>query len=319
MESCKTLVVGGAGYLGGLTVDLLRQKYYSTSVCDTLMYEDRYLKDVMFYNTDVRNTDEIVEITKRLNCNNIVIMAAIVGDAACNVNQKLTEEVNYQAVKNLCEKLPEDVHVIFMSTCSVYGANKNIVDETSKTNPLSAYASTKLRAEKHVLDRNGTIFRLGTVYGLGDQFSRIRADLVVNTLTIKAFSEGEVTVFGGNQWRPVISAKDVAGYVVEACERREEVAGLYNISYKNVTISDIANTVKSVFPDIKINKTGHLFEDERNYKVSNKKSKKVFKYEPLYRIIEEVQDLKSLLAEGRIKDPTNINYHNGMFLAQKRI
>ena len=61
-----------------------------------------------------------------------------------------------------------------MSTCSVYGAQDGLLNETSPTNPLSTYASTKLKSEQHVLEKNGTIFRLGTVYGLGDEHSRLQ-------------------------------------------------------------------------------------------------------------------------------------------------
>ena len=50
-----------------------------------------------------------------------------------------------------------------MSTCSVYGAQDEMLDENSKTNPLSAYAATKLQSEKFVLDRGGLVFRLAIV------------------------------------------------------------------------------------------------------------------------------------------------------------
>jgi nucleoside-diphosphate-sugar epimerase len=71
-----------------------------------------------------------------------------------------------------------------MSTCSVYGAQDIELDETSPTNPLSAYAESKLAAEKYLENKNSLIFRLGTLFGEGDLFSRIRLDLVVNVLTV---------------------------------------------------------------------------------------------------------------------------------------
>lgn len=274
---------------------------------------------LIFVFGDIRDTDKILKIVNDFNFDSVVILAAIVGDAACAVNVSLTEEVNYLAVRRLCESLPENVYTIFASTCSVYGENDDMVDENSVTKPLSAYAATKLKAEKYVLDRGGTIFRLGTVFGLGDNFSRIRADLVVNTLTIKAFCQKEITVNGGEQWRPIIAAKDVAKYIVEACERKEDVAGLYNLAYENVKISDLADVVLSKFPDIKVNKVEQLFEDKRNYKVSSQKSKLKFKHTPSVKVIDEIGALRVLLETGRIKDATNINYHNGLFLAHKRI
>lgn len=44
------------------------------------------------------------------------------------------------------------------------------------------------------------ILRFGTIYGLS---GRTRFDLVVNLLTAKAIIEGKITLFGGDQWRPL--------------------------------------------------------------------------------------------------------------------
>jgi len=346
MESCEVLVLGGAGYIGGKVVDVLQNTFrprYVVEVIDSLLYESRYLKGkehMRFRNIDIRDTSTIAQCTKvidydagmqmyedgsqgflyKVGTDVVVILAAIVGDAACNVNQKLTEEVNYQAVKRLCKELDPKIHVVFASTCSVYGANEEIVDENSATKPLSSYASTKLRAEKHVLDRHGTVFRIGTVFGLGDEHARIRADLVVNTLTIKAFVEKEITVNGGEQWRPIISVKDIAGYIEEACRRKKEVSGVYNIGYKNVKIAELADAIVQCIPGpVKVNKIPAMFEDERNYKVSTEKARKIFEYEPKITVTDEVSDLIDLLRSGRIKNPMDINYHNGMFLSSVRL
>ena len=145
-------------------------------------------------------------------------MAALVGDPACSVDPILTEDINYISIKNFCERISDDKHLIFMSTCSVYGAQDGILNEESPTNPLSSYAITKLNSEKHILEIGGTVFRLGTVFGLGDTYSRLRMDLVVNVLTMKAIKYGEITINGGEQWRPIIAVKDIAEYITEAAQ-----------------------------------------------------------------------------------------------------
>ena len=86
----------------------------------------------------------------------------------------------------------------------MYGAQEGILNEDSSVNPLSEYASSKLVAENYLQDSNAIIFRLGTLFGIGDQFSRIRLDLVVNILTTKALLENKMSVFGGDQWRPCL-------------------------------------------------------------------------------------------------------------------
>ena len=44
----KILVVGGAGYVGGVIVDLLLKKNYDVTVYDNLLYEESFRKDCKF-------------------------------------------------------------------------------------------------------------------------------------------------------------------------------------------------------------------------------------------------------------------------------
>lgn len=117
----KILVTGGAGYIGGILVDELRKKH-DVHVLDALMYESRYMKKGTFINMDIRNTNNLQKLIDNEGYDCIVWCAAIVGDPACAANPRLTNEVNYESIKNLVQvcKLP---HFVFFSTCSVYGAN----------------------------------------------------------------------------------------------------------------------------------------------------------------------------------------------------
>jgi nucleoside-diphosphate-sugar epimerase len=67
-------------------------------------------------------------------------------------------------------------------------------------------------AEEILLNSKATplIFRLGTLFGLSDSFARLRVDLVLNVLTIRAILEGTMSVFGGQQFRPLLHVRDVA-------------------------------------------------------------------------------------------------------------
>ncbi len=79
--------------------------------------------------------------------------------------------INSETVKNLAKNFKGKI--VFLSTCSVYGAQEGILDESSEVNPLSEYASSKLIAEKYLADSDSIIFRLGTLFGIGDNFSFI--------------------------------------------------------------------------------------------------------------------------------------------------
>jgi nucleoside-diphosphate-sugar epimerase len=310
----KVLLVGGAGYIGGLTCDYLIKDGFDVTVYDNLLYENRYLKPIQFIYGDIRDTEKLSNISKGFDV--IVLMAALVGDPACSVNHALTEEINYKAVKDFCEVVSPNKHIVFMSTCSVYGAQDGLLNEESGTNPLSSYAETKLKSEELVLAKGGTIFRLGTVFGLGDTYSRLRMDLVVNVLTMKAVKDGEITINGGDQWRPIIAVKDIAGYVTEAC--REEYEGIYVLSLENVIIRELGEKISKLIPNTKVNYTEISFQDARNYKVDNSKSLNRFKYKPTVTVEEEVGRMVTLFKEKRVENPEDKVYHNGAYLTSKK-
>jgi len=310
----KVLLVGGAGYIGGLTCDYLIEDGFDVTVYDNLLYENRFLKDIPFIYGDVRDTEKLYNASKDFDV--IVLMAALVGDPACSVDNALTEEINYKAIKDFCEVVSPDKHLVFMSTCSVYGAQDGLLNEESGTNPLSSYAATKLKSEEHILAKGGTIFRLGTVFGLGDTYSRLRMDLVVNVLTMKAVKDGEITINGGDQWRPIIAVKDIAGYVTEAC--REQYEGIYVLSLENVIIRELGEKISTLIPNTKVNYTEISFQDARNYKVDNAKSLKRFKYKPTVTVEDEVARMVTLFKEKRVENPEDKVYHNGAFLTNKK-
>ena len=311
----KILICGGAGYIGGLTCDSLLREGFDVVVYDNILYENRYLKDIKFINGDIRDTDKLINTSKDYDV--IILMAALVGDPACSVDPILTEDINYISIKNFCERISDDKHLIFMSTCSVYGAQDGILNEESPTNPLSSYAITKLNSEKHIIEKGGTVFRLGTVFGLGDTYSRLRMDLVVNVLTMKAIKYGEITINGGEQWRPIIAVKDIAEYITEAAQFKYK--GVYILSKENVIIKELGEKIAKMISGTKIKYTEISFQDARNYRVDNSKSLSTFKYKPEVTVEDEVSKMIKIFSEERIQNLEDEVYHNGLFLKNKKI
>jgi len=306
----NVLIVGGAGYVGGAITDLILSSNYNVRVYDKLLYEDSYRKDVDFAYGDILDGENLKE---HLNWADIVVwLAAIVGDGACQLNPDLTIAVNQEAVKWLSQNF--DKRIIFMSTCSVYGAQDKELDEVSPKNPLSLYASTKLKAEEYLREKNAIIFRLGTLFGVGDLYSRIRLDLVVNILTVKAFTGGKISVFGGDQFRPLLHVKDVARAVLMNLESSH--TGVFNLHRQNVRIRDLAYQVRMHFPDIVIEETEMPFQDTRNYRVSSEKANKVFGYKSIHSIDEGIDELKYLVETRRIKNLNSPRYSNQAYLKE---
>ncbi len=305
----KVLVVGGAGYVGGALTDLLLKTQHEVRVYDALLYEECYRKPVDFAYGDVRDHEKL---QPHLDWADVTVwLAALVGDPACALNPDVSIAINQESVKWLAGHF--NGRIIFLSTCSVYGARNGVLDESSPTNPLSVYASTKLEAERYLADKNALIFRLGTLFGVGDVFSRIRLDLVVNTLAVRAYSVGKISVFGGDQFRPLLHVCDAAQAIVDNLATGHK--GIFNLHKQNVRIIDLAYQVRNHFPDLIIEQVERKFEDTRNYRVSSDKAKNTLGFNPAYSIDTGIEEIKALLEQGRLRDPENPRYTNQKFLS----
>ncbi len=301
------LVVGGAGYVGGGIVDKLKEQH-NVTVYDSLIYEESYRKDVTFVNGDIRDTDKLLTLLD--HADSVIWLAALVGDGACAINPKLTFEINSESVKFLVENFKK--RIVFLSTCSVYGAQDGLLDENSSVNPLSEYASSKVQAEEYLKGTNSIIFRLGTLFGISDEFSRIRLDLVVNILVTKALTEGKLTVFGGDQWRPLLHVVDVANAINHTLD--SEVTGIFNLHYKNYKIIDIANTIVNKIPQASIETTPMKFQDARNYQVSSEKLFNETGFRSEVELLTGVDEVYNLISSNRIKNVNHVRYSNQNFL-----
>jgi len=306
------LIVGGAGYIGGAVTDLLMEMKHNLRIFDALLYEESYRKPVEFIFGDVR---DIEKLKPHLEWSDVIIwLAALVGDGACAIDPEITKSINEAPLKWLCKNY--DKRIIFMSSCSVYGAQNEILDEASPTEPLSVYAVTKLESENDLKNKNAIIFRLGTIFGVSDLFSRIRFDLVVNTLTLKAQRDGKITIFGGDQFRPLLHVKDAAKTVVDNVETAH--IGIYNLHRQNVRMIDLAYQVRMHFPDLEIKTTEMKFQDSRNYRVNSEKAEKILNFRPTISIDQGIEEIKELLVSNRLKDLDNPRYTNQIFLSKFR-
>ncbi len=300
----NVLVVGGAGYVGGAVTDQLMKTKHNVRVYDFLLYEDSFRKPVSFVLGDIRDEEKLLVHLRWADV--VVWLAAIVGDGACALNPDIATEINQHGVARLAKHF--DGRIVFLSTCSVYGAQESELDESSPTNPLSVYAATKLAAEQSLTNKNAISFRLGTLYGMGDLFSRVRLDLVVNTLVVKAFTQGRITVYGGGQYRPLLHVKDAAQAIVDNLET--EHCGVFNLHRDNVQIMDLVFQIRNHFPDVGIEQAEMGFWDARNYRVSSNKAISAFGFQPRYTVDDGILEVKNLLQEGRLKDISDARYSN---------
>lgn len=294
----NVLVVGGAGYVGGWLTDEAIRAGHEVRVFDRLLYEEAFLKDVDFVYGDILRMEDL---KPHLDwADTVVWLAAFVGDPACALNPDLTMKTNVGAIRALVANF--DGRIIFPSTCSVYGAQDGELVEESPLNPLSLYAESKIEAERVLVESgcSALIFRLGTLYGLSDTYARLRVDLVLNVLTIRAVLEGRMSVFGGDQYRPLLHVRDVATAMVP--HLNTDASGIYNLHAENMTIIDLARRIQAAIPDSELEVTESSFQDARNYKVSSDRARSELGFAPWWTVDQGIDEVATAIRAGRIPD-----------------
>jgi len=298
----KILAIGGGGYLGGALVDLLVKNGDNVHVYDSLLYERQYFKPVPFHYGDVRDKHRLLRLIDGEDYDAIVWLAAIVGDPACSYNEDIAREVNQDAVEWL-SSIAGDRRICFPSSCSVYGSNmKRGLVEEDDARPLSIYAETKLNAEKFLLNKNAVIFRLGTLFGLGDKFARPRFDLVVNVMTANMVEAGKLTVFGGDQMRPLVHVQDVARAI--RCAIYNNRCGIYNLTNYNMRIDELAQKIRDVlgYGTIENSEREGDGMDARDYSVSCEKFIRDFQMEFHYPLERAIAEIAYAIEHKRVKN-----------------
>jgi nucleoside-diphosphate-sugar epimerase len=324
----NVLVIGGAGYIGSALLPKLLDKGYNVRLLDLLLYGTEPIEGVLGHprlevvEADFRNIDKVVEVMRGMDA--VIHLGAIVGDPACALDEELTIEVNLMATRMIAEvaKGSGVNRFIFASTCSVYGASDQMLDERSDLNPVSLYARSKIASErvlKDMADDNfaPTLLRFGTIYGLS---GRTRFDLVVNLLTAKALVEGRITVSGGDQWRPFVHVDDAALAVFKALEAPLAVINnrTFNVgsNEQNYTISQVGEMIQSIVPAAEL--VDIPFDgDRRNYRVNFNKIRRSLGYEPQWTLERGIRQVIAAVQNGQVKDYRHAKYSNVKFLSEE--
>lgn len=317
----SVLVIGGAGYIGSALLPKLLDGGYRVRVLDLMFYGTDPIAPVLDHPNleliegDLRHVESVVTAMRGMDA--VVHLGAIVGDPACNLDEELTIAVNLRATQMIADvaKASGIRRFLFASTCSVYGAGNQILDESSPAQPISLYGRTKLAAERglrRMSDENfyPTICRFGTIYGFS---GRTRFDLVINLLTAKARTEGVITVHGGDQWRPFVHVDDAALAVYELLTAPFEVVGdqTFNVgsNAQNMTIADVGRLIKEIVPDAELS-IDLDDTDKRDYRVNFDKITKAVGFEPQWTVESGIHQILDAIDSGAVTDYQATHYSN---------
>jgi nucleoside-diphosphate-sugar epimerase len=315
------LVIGGAGYIGSVLVRLLLNSGYRVRVLDNFLYGQKSLdavQDHPMLDIHIGDSREVSSVVQSMDgVDAVVHLGEIVGDPACAVNDDVTIQINIAATRMIAEaaKGYGIGRFIYVSSCSVYGASDQILNEESKVEPLSLYAKAKVAAEDSLGSLAGTdfhpvILRLATVFGFSP---RPRFDLVVNLLVAKAIQEGDITVIGGDQWRPFVHVKDVSRAIKMILESPlGNIAGnVYNVGADtlNYTIREVAQVIHPMVPGSKIVELDEDY-DLRNYKVSFEKIVADIGFECSHSLADGINEIQGAYTNGLVQDYKLREYSN---------
>lgn len=323
----NVLVLGGAGYIGSALLPKLLSKGYHVRLLDLLIFGTESIADLINHphleiiQADFRQVDKVVAAVRDMDA--VIHLGAIVGDPACVLDEELTIEVNLMATRMIAEVAKGNGinRFIFASTCSVYGASDQVLDEHSTLNPVSLYARSKLASEKVLLkmadDRFApVVLRFGTVYGLS---GRTRFDLVVNLLAAKAVLDSQITVLSGEQWRPFVHVDDAALAVFKVLEAPQVSVRnqIFNVGSddQNYTIQQVGEIIHRMVPTAALVNMGSD-TDRRNYRVNFYTIRNILGYEPQWTLEQGVQQVIGAIKAGKVKDYRDAIYSNVKFLSE---
>jgi len=326
MPSGKVLVVGGAGYVGCVLVEVLLEKGYSVRVLDRMFFgrepaqgfEDR----VEFVREDMREvSEEHVE-----DCGAVINVGGLSNDPTAEFDPRANQELNHLAAVRLAEVARQAgvPRLIFASTASIYDrgvgeeARDVLLDEDSPVDPRAAYATSKLAAEGDILAMAGAdfapvVFRKGTVFGFSP---RMRYDLVVNAFVKDALGTGRLNVFfGGEMWRPLIDVEDVArAYVIALDAEPDQVAGqVFNLSAGNFRIAELALRTQRALGTAGVSAQVHVdYENRlvRSYRIASTKAERVLGFSPRVTVEESVARMVREVRSRGLTDFSHPRYYN---------
>lgn len=326
-EIHHVLLIGGAGYIGSALLPKLLNKGYRVRLLDLFMFGTDPIAHVLGHpnleimQADFRQVDKVTEAMQNVDA--VIHLGAIVGDPACAFDEDLTIQVNLMATRMIAEvaKGSGVSRFIFASTCSVYGASNESLDERSTLNPVSLYARSKIASEKvlrKLADDNfaPTYLRFGTIYGLS---GRTRFDLVVNLLTAKGLLDKQITVYGGNQWRPFVHVDDAALAVLKALDADLRLVKnqVFNVGSdeQNYTIQQIGEMIHKLIPEAELLNMG-TDTDIRNYRVNFSKIGNTLNFVPNWTVENGILQVIQAIEDGRVIDYRDPQYSNVKFLTE---
>jgi nucleoside-diphosphate-sugar epimerase len=324
------LVTGGAGYLGSVLTRRLLGSGVRVRVLDSLVFGNG-LADVLddrldIVRGDIRDADHLRAALDGVDM--VVHLAAVANDPSFDLDPALGRSVNFECLDHVMRLSAEAgvCRFIYASSASVYGvSDAPEVGEEHPLVPVTDYNRYKALGEQMLFSLTSREFetvavRAATVCGVS---ARQRLDLTVNLLTAQATQAREITVLGGEQYRPNVHIGDLVD-VYQRLLLDPSLGPLsgqpLNVGNENLTVARIADIVASrvsrwIGAPVAIATSPS--DDKRSYRLTSTRLAKTLGIVPRRRIAQGSDEVAAVIVDGSLPDPlTNPRYYNVRWMAE---
>jgi dTDP-4-dehydrorhamnose reductase len=209
------VVIFGTGFLGTKLLNSLSKQFYVFGA--SLNPKKSIIRKV-----DARNKKEVEDFLISIKPDIVINTIALSSYFKCEQNGVLCNKLNYITAVNIsevCNKI--NSKLIFISSSYIFDGIKGNYTENDIGKETNNYAVSKIRAEKKVLEIEGTIvLRLECLYGYDEVESRIR----VGTNTFK----NKMNIGYPDILRAPIFVDDVAKIVFKLIIHNQ--SGIFNLA-----------------------------------------------------------------------------------------
>lgn len=302
----RILVTGGAGFIGSNVIEELLARGHQIVVVDDLSFGRKdnlaaVLPRITFIQGSITDEALMMEASKSMEV--IVNLAAASASPMFSLqNLRKAVQVNVDGfVVILKTALANNVkRVLYASTSSLYGDNREKLTEESTPLPPNVYAATKLENEhlaavfgkEYDLETIG--FRFLSIYGPHEESKGKYANLASQFLWAALQGEPVIIYGDGSQKRDFTYVKDVAQAIALGAESTQVHRGdIFNVaSGQSYSLNELADSIgkmlgKTITPQ-------YISNPIRNYLACQdadiSKIKRVLGYLPQYLLARGLQD-----------------------------